>query len=139
MLPVSSAYLEPRICASSLVACSPAHAALSAALAVVGLSLRSAAAVVSPLASAVKNAVATNSGPWGFGVHALSPPTDATTARTASRPVTRDADEVCDAIEADVRSRRHSTRGGAPRPKCYLAGRPWRQRNRVNQSSSTVA
>src|SRR5258705_13959835 len=104
MLPVSSAYLEPRICASNLVACRPAHASLSAARAAVGLSLRAAAAALSPRASAVKNAVATGSGPLGLGVHALSPPTAATTARTVKRPVTRDADEVCDAIGADVRS-----------------------------------
>src|SRR6188472_145687 len=102
MLPVSSAYFEPRICASSLVACSPAQASLRAALARAGWSLKSAAAPVSPLASAVKNAVATGSGPLGRGVQALSPPAAAITARTVRRPVTRDADEVRVAIEADV-------------------------------------
>src|ERR1700712_4098221 len=137
MLPVSSAYFEPRICASSLVACKPAHASLRAVLAISGRSLKSAAAPVSPLASAVKNAVATGSGPLGLGVQALSPPMAATTTRTVQRPVTRDAGEVSDAIEADVRSQDSRCRGGAPRsdPAGQRSGRGFLR----DQSSSTVA
>src|SRR6478752_3708049 len=111
MLPVSSAYFEPRICASNRTACSPAHASLSADLASAGLSLSSAAAAVSPVASAAKNFSAVGSGPFGFGVHALSV---ATTAATVSRLAARDAVESHVAIEADVTNPRPGLRGGAP-------------------------
>src|SRR6478672_11869646 len=111
MLPVSSAYFEPRICASNRLACSPAHASFSAALASAALSLSEAAAAVSPVASAAKNFAAVGSGPFGFGVHALSV---ATTAATVSRLAARDAVESHVAIEADVTNPRPELRGGAP-------------------------
>src|SRR6185312_11205005 len=111
MLPVSSAYFEPRICASNRTACSPAHASLSADLASAGLSLSSAAAAVSPVASAAKNFSAAGSGPFGFGVHALSA---AATAATVSRLAARDAVESHVAIGADVTKPRPQSRGGAP-------------------------
>src|SRR4051812_10831018 len=100
MLPVSSAYFEPRVCASNRWACSPAQASLSVALASAGLSLSSAAAAVSPVASAAKNFCAVGSGPFGFGVHALS---DATTTATVTRLAARVAVESHVAIEADVK------------------------------------
>src|SRR6202048_4442450 len=112
MLPVSSAYFEPRTCASNRTACSPAHASLRAALASEGLSLSSAAAAVSPVASAAKNFSAVGSGPFGFGVHALSV---ATTAATVTRLAARDAIESHVAIEAHVKKCGREFRGGAPR------------------------
>src|ERR1700754_2760416 len=116
MLPVSSAYFEPRICASSRMACSPAHASVSAALASAGLSLSEAAAAVSPVASAVKNFWAVGSGPFGFGVHAVTNPrVVTTTAATVSRLAARDAVESPVAIEADVMNPRPESSGGAPR------------------------
>src|SRR5215510_16565980 len=108
MLPVSSAYLEPRICASRCVACRPAHASLSAARASAGRSDSSAAVAVSPVASAAKNFSAAGSGPLGLGVHALRLVTATT---TVSRLATRDT-EV--AIEADVTNPIPQSRGGAP-------------------------
>ena len=85
-LPVSSAYFEPRIWASNRTACSPAHASLRAALASAGLSASSAAAAVSPVASAAKNFSAVGSGPLGFGVHAVTNPrVVATTAATVTQ------------------------------------------------------
>src|ERR1700754_1695338 len=115
MLPVSSAYFEPRICASSRMACSPAHASVSAALASAGLSLSEAAAAVSPVASAAKNFAAVGSGPFGFGVHAVTNPrVVTTTAATVSRLAARDAVESHVAIEADVTNPRPQLRGGAP-------------------------
>src|SRR5829696_3321223 len=116
MLPVSSAYFEPRISASNRTACSPAHASLRAALASVGSSLSSAAAAVSPVASAAKNFSAAGSGPLGFGVHAFSV---ATTAATVSRLAARDAFENHVAIGADVRSVAPVKRAGAPRSHRY--------------------
>src|SRR4029078_13291123 len=112
MLPVSSAYFEPRICASNRTACSPPHASLSADLASAGLSLSSAAAAVSPVASAAKNFSAVGSGPFGFGVHALSVTTTAATVRTLTA---RDAVEIHVAIEADVKKCDREPCGGAPR------------------------
>src|SRR5262245_44419885 len=99
MLPVSSAYFEPRICASSRTACRPAHASLRAALASAGLSLSPAAAAVSPVDNAAKNFSAAGSGPFGLGVQALSA---ATIAATVSRLAARDAVEIHVAIGADV-------------------------------------
>src|SRR2546430_3888568 len=119
MLPVSSAYFEPRICASNRWACSPAHASLSAALASAGLSLSSAAAAVSPVASAVKNFSAVGSGPFGLGVHALS---DATTTATVTRLAARVAVESHVAIEADVTNLRPKVRVGAPCPLRRIRG-----------------
>src|SRR6185436_8084951 len=116
MLPVSSAYFEPRICASNRTACSPAHASLSADLASAGLSASSAAAAVSPVASAAKNFSAVGSGPFGFGVHALSV---AATAATVSRLAARDAVESHVAIGADVRSVAAVRRVGTPTPNRY--------------------
>src|SRR4029078_11878875 len=112
MLPVSSAYFEPRICASHRTACSPAHASLSAVLASAGLSASSAAAAVSPVASAAKNFSAVGSGPLCCGVHALSV---AATAATVSRLAARDAVESHVAIGADVRSVAAVRRVGTPR------------------------
>src|SRR6478752_8892392 len=99
MLPVSSAYFELRICASSPVACRPVHASLSTALAASGRSLSSAAAPVSPTASAAKNSSAAGSGPLGRGVQA---PSVTTSAATVDKAAMRVADENSAAIEADV-------------------------------------
>src|SRR6185437_11197809 len=125
MLPVSSAYFEPRICASNRTACSPAHASLSADLASAGLSLSSAAAAVSPVASAAKNFSAVGSGPFGLGVHAVTNPrVVTTTAATVSSRAARDAVESHVAIEADVKKRDRECRGGAPksnRDRCGVA------------------
>src|ERR1700754_2526267 len=96
MLPVSCAYFEPRIWAFRWVACSPAHASLSDWRASAGRSLNSAAAAVSPVASAAKNFWAVGSGPSGLGVHAFTVTATAAIVRSA---VTRDTE---DAIEADV-------------------------------------
>src|SRR3954447_7063123 len=111
MLPVSSAYFEPRVCASNRWACSPAQASLSVALASAGLSLSSAAAAVSPVASAAKNFCAIGSGPFGFGVHAFS---DATRTAAVTRLAARVAVESHVAIEADVTNLRPESGGGAP-------------------------
>jgi hypothetical protein len=82
---MSSVYFEPRIWVSRWVACRPAHAALSTSRASLGLSLRSAAVAVSPVANALKNFPAAGAGPSGRGVHAESPPvaTSAAIARCA--------------------------------------------------------
>src|SRR5690349_4039921 len=111
MLPVSSAYLDPRICASSRCACRPAHASFSAARASAGLSLSSEAAAVSPVARAAKNFSAIGSGPFGFGVHALS---DAANATAINRLAVRVAVDSQVAIEADVTKSRPESRVGAP-------------------------
>src|SRR6202171_3126629 len=111
MLPVSSAYFEPTICASNRTPCSPAHASLRAALASAGLSLSAAAAPVSPVASAAKNCSATGSGPFGFGVHALSVATTAETVRIAATRETRVA------LGADVTNPRPLLRGGAQKSR----------------------
>src|SRR3979490_684308 len=108
MLPVSSAYFEPPICASNRTACSPAHASLRAVLASAGLSLSAAASPGAPVARAAKNCSATGSGPVCFGVHALSVATTAETVRIAATRETRVA------IGADVTNPRPLHRGGAP-------------------------
>src|ERR1700716_2171163 len=115
MLPVSSAYFEPTICASNRTACSPAHASLRAVLASAGLSLSAAASPVSPVASAAKNCSATGSGPFGFGVHAVTDPrVVATTAETVRIAATR---ETRVAIGADVTNSRPLLRGGAQKSR----------------------
>src|ERR1044072_645809 len=110
MVPVSSAYLEPRIWVSSLPACRPDHASLRAACAWAGWSARSAAAVGFPVASAAKNGSAVGSGPFGLGVQALSMAAVATTAMTAAP--TRETDEEIVAIEANVKSMATVVGGG---------------------------
>src|SRR6185295_19420654 len=111
MAPVSSAYFEPTIWASSRVACRPAHASSSAVLASAGLSDSCAAAAVSPVASAAKKPAAAGSGPTGLGVQALRV---ALSATTVSRLAARDAVETQDAIGANVKKRRGGFGGGAP-------------------------
>jgi hypothetical protein len=70
---------------------------------------------VSPVASAAKNFAAVGSGPFGFGVHAVTNPRVVTAAAaTVSRLATRDAVESHVAIEADVTNLRPGIRGGAP-------------------------
>src|SRR5271155_1128321 len=126
---MSSVYFEPRIWVSKWLACSPAHAALSASRASLGSSLSSAAAAVSPVDNAAKNRSAAGAGPSGRGVQAETAPVVTSTAKAK---FAADASVTFVAIVADVTKRDRLTGGGAPQQNCYPSGC-------AVQSSSTVA
>src|SRR6202030_2133940 len=98
---MSSVYFEPRIWVSKWLACSPAHAALSASRASLGSSLSSAAAAVSPVDNAAKNRSPAGAGPSGRGVQAE---TAAVVTSTAKAKFAADASVIFVAIEADVKA-----------------------------------
>src|ERR1700731_2820213 len=113
---MSSVYFEPRIRVSKWLACSPAHAALSASRASLGASLSSAAAAVSPVDNAAKNRSAAGAGPSACGVQA---DTAVAVTSTAKAKLVADSDVVFVAIEADVMKPGGKTGGGAPRLNRY--------------------
>src|SRR5271166_4737285 len=112
---MSSVYFEPRIWVSRWLACSPAHAALSASRASLGASLSSAAAAVSPVDNAAKNRSAAGAGPSGRGVQADTEAIARSAAKEKLAPV---ASVVFVAIEADVMEPWRGIGGGAPRSVC---------------------
>src|SRR5271166_5084468 len=113
---MSSVYFEPRIWVSRWLACSPAHAALSASRASLGASLSSAAAAVSPVDNAAKNRSAAGAGPSGRGVHADTAAIARSAAKVRLAPV---ASVVFVAIDTDVMKPRPGIGGGAPRLNRY--------------------
>ena len=116
---MSSVYFEPRIWVSKWLACSPAHAALSASRASLGASLSSAAAAVSPVDNAAKNRSAAGAGPSACGVQADTAVAVTSTAKAKLVADTADTNVVFVAIEADVMKPGGKTGGGAPRLNRY--------------------